>query len=1027
MSGKQVRLKTDPTRIGYLTGKSQQLGPVCRLQVQFPDGNQFYPENMLESVSNDLADEDPLELLKTGKFKGIEHLRGALTHSRLTGKLANLIYSMEASNTDFYPYQFKPVLNYLESPSRGILIADEVGLGKTIEAGLIWTEVRAREQAKTLLVVCPAMLRNKWEDELQNRFGIQAKICNADELLSLLKKHDQGSIKEFAAIISMQALRPPKGWEAEEVETAAAKVAAYFDEKAYQAPLFDLTIIDEAHYFRNPESQTSKLGKLLRPVSDGVVLLSATPIQLKNQDLYELLHLIDENSFNNLDSFQRILTANKPLVDLRESILRNECDPESFVSNLESIQKHSFFRNNRQIAAYLANPPESNQFLSPEFRAELAEKIEKINLLNRSISRTRKREVHEWRVLRDTNALRAEMNTDEERFYEQVTEKVRSFCISEGLSEGLILTIPQRQISSSMPAALRSWLNRHKDIDNELLWETGTESSRKTTGPLISELISISKDLGVNFEKLKSNDTKFKLVLQNLKDYWANYPNQKVIIFSFYKETLSYLEECFAEASIETIKVIGGMSREDKQQVLSEFASSHGPSLLLASEVASEGVDLQFCSLLINYDLPWNPMRVEQRIGRIDRIGQKAEKILIWNLFYQDTIDDRIYGRLFDRLQIFKHALGDMEAVLGIEINKLTQDLFLHQLSRKEEEERIAQTEQAIANINKQNSSLEESAGHLLAHGSYILNQVKAAKELGRYIKGFDIYTYCRDFLSLQYPGTDIQIVDEEKLACIILLSKGARQDFSDYLSRNPQSQKTRVTTQTTSGVNFVFSNKVETSLDEYITQMHPLVRFISESIQNGKASYFPVVCSQVPQLQISEVEKGDYAFVIKRWSVAGAKTQEHLVIRAANIKTGDYLPKVSAEKLLNAASLLGSNIVSSATAFDNNRAYEIVQELIVALDKEGAAFHEEAVRTNDDYIDQQILSFTEHINAQIRKIEQRILRLAAEGKTKVIPANKGKIAKLEERLFEKTEYLDGKRKIFFDPRDVSLGVVRVA
>src|SRR5258708_29836554 len=105
------------------------------------------------------------------------------------------------------------------------------------------------------------------------------------------------------------------------------------------------------------------------------------------------------------------------------------------------------------------------------------------------------------------------------------------------------------------------------------------------------------------------------------------------------------------------------MGGREKQAALERFGSGGGPGLLLSSEVASEGVDLQFSSLVVNYDLPWNPMRIEQRVGRIDRIGQKADAILIWNLLYADTLDDRVYSRLFERLEIFTHSLGSTEAL----------------------------------------------------------------------------------------------------------------------------------------------------------------------------------------------------------------------------------------------------------------------------------------------------------------------------------------------------------------------------
>ena len=167
--GTLVRLISDPGRRGITTGKSKTRGERIFWQITFPDGSQYISENQFEAIHTEV--EDALDLFRQGKFGRARDLRGAITHIRLSGRLADLIYSMETTNTDFYPYQFKPVLNFLDSPSGGILIADEVGLGKTIEAGLVWTELRSRYDTRRLMVLCPAMLREKWKMELQRRFG----------------------------------------------------------------------------------------------------------------------------------------------------------------------------------------------------------------------------------------------------------------------------------------------------------------------------------------------------------------------------------------------------------------------------------------------------------------------------------------------------------------------------------------------------------------------------------------------------------------------------------------------------------------------------------------------------------------------------------------------------------------------------------------------------------------------------------------------------------------------------------------
>ena len=161
--------------------------------------------------------------------------------------------------------------------------------------------------------------------------------------------------------------------------------------------------------------------------------------------------------------------------------------------------------------------------------------------------------------------------------------------------------------------------------------------------------------------------------------------------------------------------------------------------VLLSSEVGSEGLDLQFCKHLINYDLPWNPMKVEQRIGRIDRFGQNSKFITVINFIYEDTIDQRIYDRLFKRLNVCEVALGGFETILGEELNKLENDLFFSGINKEQEEKRIEQTAIAIENKKKEQDNLEKEAAGLIAHGDYILNKVKAAKEFNRGITTGDL------------------------------------------------------------------------------------------------------------------------------------------------------------------------------------------------------------------------------------------------------------------------------------------------
>ena len=182
----QVRVKGDSSQVGITTGVFNKHGSRNLVQVNVIGiGLKNFPEEHLELIDTPLS---PLEELKNNKIVGPEILKLILAHIRLSGKLADMIYSMESSNTKFLAYQFKPVIKIINSPSNSILIADEVGLGKTIEAGLIWTELRARYDASRFIVLCPYSLTKKWQEELINKFGIDAKVIKADELY---KQYDE--------------------------------------------------------------------------------------------------------------------------------------------------------------------------------------------------------------------------------------------------------------------------------------------------------------------------------------------------------------------------------------------------------------------------------------------------------------------------------------------------------------------------------------------------------------------------------------------------------------------------------------------------------------------------------------------------------------------------------------------------------------------------------------------------------------------------------------------------------------------
>ncbi len=221
-------------------------------------------------------------------------------------------------------------------------------------------------------------------------------------------------------------------------------------------------VYSEAHYLRNPETQSAVIGRLLREVSEHIVLLSATPINNRSSDLYQLLQLVDPDSFYTNQRFPEVLAANEPLVRARNLALDTNSTGEQIQKQLEAAREHPIMEHNYQLQGLL-NEEISIEFLSETAnRIELANRIERINLLVHTVNRTRKVEVQEWKVVREAVSYFVDLNKEssEWQFYTDVTNAVRQYALLNEISDGFLLSPPQRQMSSCMYAAARSWADK---------------------------------------------------------------------------------------------------------------------------------------------------------------------------------------------------------------------------------------------------------------------------------------------------------------------------------------------------------------------------------------------------------------------------------------------------------------------------------------------------------------------------------------------------------------------------------------
>lgn len=1012
--GTVVSLRDDPNKKGMLTGKIRELAGEDYYQVFFGEtggqSSSWHPE--YELVTADADTDDPLELLKLGRFGNPKDLQRTLTHIHLNGRLADVFYSMDATGTDFLAYQYKPVVAFLESPSNGLLIADEVGLGKTIEAGLIWTELRARFDARRLLVVCPAMLQEKWQLELDTRFGVDAKIVNASELKKELAKPKNTTRPGRGLICSIQGVRPPKHSSHEEQSagvSAKEELEIFLERQADEEAVIDLTIIDEAHHLRNPGTSSARLGLLLRDASEHLVLLSATPINLKEADLFNLLRLVDPDNFSQEDNFSRVLEANQPLLNARNQILNPDTKSKLVIDSLVEARCHDLLANNRQLDSLITSPATIERANTPAKRVRVAEQIERINLLRHAVSRTRKIDVQQYRVVREPVTEFIALTPYEREFYDTVTHGIRSYALDHGGFAGFLLAMPQRQVSSCMFAAAKAWLQRSSDsisidpVTQEIIYEafghddlTTNHAAEKNEAPLIDHL---KKQIlpAIDLDKLRENDSKYERFRSLLSDYLQENPKEKVIVFSFFRGTLDYLGERLAEDGVTSTILKGGMT-VPKQSVIDNFREAPDVRVLLSTEVASEGVDLQFCRILFNYDLPWNPMKIEQRIGRLDRIGQRAKKIVIGNFCYKDTIDERIFERLLLRLNIFKKALGGLDAILGEEIGKLTKALLGNHLTPKQEEQQIEQGVIAIETEILTRQRLEENAAQLMAHSSYILQKIQSAHEQKRSVTSNDLVLYATDYLQNQTSGNKFHKISSTEEVFDITLSPELAVCLDELIQRKSLAGLTRLSAG--EEVRCEFSNKVKHRAGrvELINQHHPLIQLIRLNMDE-KIAYARLVAIRLDQKHTT-LERGRYCFAGQLWHFQGLRDEEELQFRMDSISNQKQgIDPTKANATIQVARQLGEAWLEAASSVATDAGERAMKKCMVILERDFQAGRLEKLDENADRVTFQIASAERSMTRQIGSVEKAIATLQERQNVRMIRLHEKRIAKLKTRF----------------------------
>jgi SNF2 family DNA or RNA helicase len=1029
-SGSNVVDANNPSRIGIATGRSQKLGGTLVVEVAWgPSEREFVPAPLLKAFSGAIATVETK--VENGDFGSAEDLRRLLTFEKLKGALHDFLYSMEAAGIDFLEYQFKPVLKFIESPTERLLIADEVGLGKTIESALIWLELRARRDAKRLLVVCPKMLARKWRTELREKFNIPAEIANFNQLRQSFSDFKrEGNALRHAWICTYSGLRPTKKdvLHLDDPDYKLSERGQFLrevNELVSEASLFDLVIFDEAHYMRNSAAAQSKLGTVLGSVAGALLLVSATPVNNTNRDLFTLLRLLDPDFFENERLFQVLLQENRPAVQALNALSKEPPDVAQALACADELAHSSFIGKSellvrlRTLLSALA-PTDYASLISAQ------EMSERLNILGSYVTRTRRSQVKERQPIRDPHVVPVDLTPTERKFYAAITHMVRMKVAKAGKTfSAFHLVMPQQRMASCIPAMVAAYRSGDLGDFEDLLSESFDIGEDDLTDDDSGEDIESFDELLKEFQSydFEENDSKYKKLLNQLLHPLGG---QKAIIFSYFKGTLFYLQRRLEADGIRCSLIHGGILDQDtRDSEIARFRDEKEIRVLLSSEVGSEGIDLQFCHVLVNYDLPWNPMRVEQRIGRIDRVGQEANRLIIVHFKILDTIEDRLYTRLHEKLLQFQNSIGDLEPIIGKEIQDLTLDLLRQDLSPEEEEARIVKTERVLTKRIEETKRLEESGESLVAHADYIASKVDQNRDLGRFVSPDDLRQYIDDFININFLGCRLQWDYPITGTFRLELTWQAHDSLTDYLHsqklETPPEMQARIITGTLLPEMANKRKMVNQRRLILINHMSPLIRWITHQNQQREGAFYDVSALQVSS---DSLPPGIYAYRIERWGLKGLRSRE-ILSYACSPLNGPVMEPKDAEQTMH--QVLKRGETWRHPSHPKDATMDLLETLSLSLRSRFDAMHDEFSVRNAALASIQRAQIENHFKRRRELDERRIATATARGRAESrINMFRTNLVKDTELSAKRIRDLERNSTVKFNFKEVAAGIFLV-
>ena len=542
------------------------------------------------------------------------YLRYVTLLAKIRNETAGGLLSSLASGVIPLPHQLHVLNRALARNTIRYILADEVGLGKTVEAGMVIRELKARGLVRRTLVVCPTGLVTQWAAEMQEKFHEKFQIILPSDFDTIRRLTDSDDVYgQYDQIISpMDSIKPLEkrvGWNEK-------KIKKYNEERIYSIinSGWDLIIIDEAHRVAGSSAKVAryKMGTLLAKSSPYILLLSATPHSGKTEPFLRLVRLLDKDAFPNTESIVKeqvapflIRTEKREAIDNNGNLLFKNRITNLVLLNWD--ERHTYQRQLYQMVT---------DYVAKAYNWALRNRKKNMCLIFLLIIMQRMVTSSTAAIRRGLERRIAVLNSQETRLSSLTEEDLIDLDIEDNVEEAL----------SAM------------SLDNNREAEE------------LSAIIEVARQAEFQYQ-----DAKVEKLLNLVDTMLANDPQQKIIIFTEFVATQEYLRKLFMRKGRSVSVLNGSLTIEERNAALREFRDKS--NIFIATDAGGEGLNLQFSNIIINYDLPWNPMKIEQRCGRADRIGQTRD-VEVYNFIIEDTVENRVREVLEEKLSVIFEEMG---------------------------------------------------------------------------------------------------------------------------------------------------------------------------------------------------------------------------------------------------------------------------------------------------------------------------------------------------------------------------------